>query len=824
MNTLGQGLPGSSSPFEFKRTRVWLVIATGLVALSGSTLFAQQFTDVSVAAGLHRVPTRSWGNPMWGDFNNDGLIDLFVPNHEAPGNIEGGGVYPYIYINNGDGTFTDVIATSGIMTHAPDTAAWQGISIGDYNGDGNLDIFISEPPFQSGGMAPTYNLLFKGNGDGTWTYVSQDPGIGILLARDYGECSFFVDYDNDGLLDIFVKNIPNAVGETAANVLYHNNGDGTFTSVPGAGGLADAEHTVTEGSIVSFADYDNDGYMDVVMGGNGASEALYHNNGDGTFTDVTDVAGLAVGVNTQGLAWGDYNNDGLLDLYISRGTTSGNGALGNTLYRNNGDGTFTDVTNQARVNDGTNTWAAVWGDYDNDGFLDLFVARPGTSAFGPGNANILYHNNGDGTFTDMAAQEGVALEDGQITSAHKLAAWGDYNNDGFLDLVVKDGIGPTLQTGDSFMGLHYLFKNNGATTLSSNHFIKLNLQGVQSNRFGIGARVTVTYPTGIPTGIAFRENNGGGGGEWASQGGGPLHFGIGTAETATVRITWPSGLVDLLPSVAANTTMTVIEGSSPPPVVSQNISTRLQVQTGDNVGIAGFIITGTAQKKVLIRGLGPSLAASGIQDFLADPTLELHKPFGVVLTNNNWKDSQESEIAATGLAPSNDSEAAITATLIPGSYTAILSGVNNTTGIGLIEVYDLDQGDTSQLANVSTRGFVGTGEDVMIGGVIIGPTGAPNATVVVRAIGPSLAAVGVAGSLADPELELHDVNGALIASDDNWQDDPSQAALLQAANLAPSDPRESAIYESLPTGSYTAIVFGKGGTSGVGLVEVYNLQ
>jgi hypothetical protein len=139
----------------------------------------------------------------------------------------------------------------------------------------------------------------------------------------------------------------------------------------------------------------------------------------------------------------------------------------------------------------------------------------------------------------------------------------------------------------------------------------------------------------------------------------------------------------------------------------------------------------------------------------------LHKPFGVVLTNNNWKDSQESEIAATGLAPSNDSEAAITATLIPGSYTAILSGVNNTTGIGLIEVYDLDQGDTSQLANVSTRGFVGTGEGVMIGGVIIGPMGALNATVVVRAIGPSLAAVGVAGSLADPVL--HDVNGALIA-------------------------------------------------------------
>jgi hypothetical protein len=183
----------------------------------------------------------------------------------------------------------------------------------------------------------------------------------ILTARDYGECSFFVDYDNDGLIDIFVKNIPNVVGEAAANVLYHNNGDGTFTSVPGAGGLADAEHGINDGSIVSFADYDNDGYMDVVMGGNGSTDALYHNNGDGTFTEVTTAAGFTPRANTQGFAWGDYNNDGLLDLYISRGKASGKGVLNNTLYRNNGDGTFTDMTSQARVDDGTNTWAAVWG-------------------------------------------------------------------------------------------------------------------------------------------------------------------------------------------------------------------------------------------------------------------------------------------------------------------------------------------------------------------------------------------------------------------------------------------------------------------------------
>src|SRR5439155_4287039 len=214
-----------------------------------------------------------------------------------------------------------------------------------------------------------------------------------------------------------------------------------------------------------------------------------------------------------------------------------------------------DVTQAAGLADNTNTWAAIWGDYDNDGFLDLFVARPGTTALGVGNANLLYHNNGDGTFTDRAAAEGVALQDNLTTSAHKVAAWGDYNNDGFLDLVLKDGTGPTKITREAAKGFHYLFKNNG----NSNHFIKVNLLGVQSNRNGIGARVTARY-TG---GIAFRENNGGGGGEYASQGSGPLHFGIGSVGTATVTVVWPSGTVDTLRRVPANSTITVVEGSAP---------------------------------------------------------------------------------------------------------------------------------------------------------------------------------------------------------------------------------------------------------------------
>ena len=258
-----------------------------------------------------------------------------------------------------------------------------------------------------------------------------------------------------------------------------------------------------------------------------------------------------------GLAWGDYDNDGFLDLYVSRGDPRGKGELNNTLYHNNGDGTFKDITVAAGVNDNTNTWTAIWGDYDNDGFLDLFVARPGTVAEGPGNANILYHNNGNGTFTDRAAAEGVAMQDDQKSSGHKLAAWGDYNNDGFLDLVIQDGVAPTKYTGnDGATGFHYLFKNNG----NSNHFLKINLTGVQSNRNGIGAHVTVTYAGGK----AFRENNGGGGGDYASQGAEPLHFGIGQATTASVQVKWPSGVVDNLSQVAANSTITIVEGSTLP--------------------------------------------------------------------------------------------------------------------------------------------------------------------------------------------------------------------------------------------------------------------
>jgi uncharacterized repeat protein (TIGR03803 family) len=251
-----------------------------------------------------------------------------------------------------------------------------------------------------------------------------------------------------------------------------------------------------------------------------------------------------------------------------------------------------------------------------------------------------------------------------------------------------------------------------------------------------------------------------------------------------------------------------------------NISTRLDAQTGDNVLIGGFIISGTQPKEVIVRAIGPALGGFGVSGALADPVLELHEPDGTVITNDNWKDTQEAAITATNLAPSDELESAIVATLDPGAYTAILTGKDNTTGVALVEAYDLDQTVDSQLANISTRGLVQTGDSVMIGGFILGG-GVGNANVLVRALGPSLTPLGVAGALVDPTLELHDENGAVIRSDDNWKD--AQQSEIEATSLQPGNDLESAIFETLAPGAYTAIVTGKNGLTGVALVEVYRL-
>jgi uncharacterized protein GlcG (DUF336 family) len=253
-----------------------------------------------------------------------------------------------------------------------------------------------------------------------------------------------------------------------------------------------------------------------------------------------------------------------------------------------------------------------------------------------------------------------------------------------------------------------------------------------------------------------------------------------------------------------------------------NISTRVSAGTGDNRLIGGFIISGTASKKVIVRAMGPSLGASGVNSTLADPTLELHDATGAIIaTNDNWADTQQTEVAASAIPPPNELESAIVRTLAPGAYTALVDGKNGGTGTALVEVYDLSPSSNSTLGNISTRGAVGPQSDVMIGGFIIsGTTGTTR--VLVRTVAPSLISAGVTDAMPDPTLELRDGNGALIAANDNWREGPESD--IQESKLAPTNDLESAIITTLPSGPYTAVIHEKNGQSGIGLFEVYNLQ
>jgi hypothetical protein len=255
------------------------------------------------------------------------------------------------------------------------------------------------------------------------------------------------------------------------------------------------------------------------------------------------------------------------------------------------------------------------------------------------------------------------------------------------------------------------------------------------------------------------------------------------------------------------------------PTTLGNISTRLRVQTGDNVLIGGFIITGTEPKTVIVRGIGPSLTVPAV---LTDPIIEVYGSSGQLLaTNDNWRDDpSRQQVIDSGLAPANDLESALWGILNPGAYTVVVRGRNDATGVGLFEVYDLARTVDARLANISTRGLVETSDNVMIGGTIV--VGNIPAKVLLRAIGPSLANFGVPNPLLDPTLELCDGNGALIAANDNWRTD--QETEIVATGLPPSNNREAAILRDLLPGSYTAIVRGFNTTTGVAVVEAYNLN
>jgi hypothetical protein len=452
----------------------------------------------------------------WGDYDNDGYIDLVVGN--------GWGGNNFLYRNNRDGTFARI--TTGPI--AEDVADTGGVGWADYDNDGDLDLFVSNF------SAPIKDRLYRNDGNGNFTSITTGPlvndaGVGTGVA--------WGDYDRDGWLDLHVSNV-----DQQNNFLYRNLGNGSFAQI-------------TSGPVVmsgggsqacTWTDYDNDGDLDLFVANfntanpgrlhPGQNDFLFRNDGAGNFTRITQGPLVTDGAKGSTPAWGDYDNDGDLDLFVTN-TFDEN----DRLYENLGNGTFRLVADSVVANDGASNSGAAWADYDNDGWLDLFVCGV------LGNPNRLYRNNGDGTFTQVT--DGDIAAEGGISSA---CAWGDYDNDGFLDLFVANAGEDGNQPGENN---NYLYHNTG----NSNSWFVVKLIGGISNRSAIGAKVRLRATIGGRTIWQMREISGGSG----SQNDMRAHFGLGESYAYSLRVEWPSGEVTekTFEDRTTNRIMTVIEPS-----------------------------------------------------------------------------------------------------------------------------------------------------------------------------------------------------------------------------------------------------------------------
>jgi phosphodiesterase/alkaline phosphatase D-like protein len=443
------------------------------------------FLEVGAAAGV--ADTDQGEGVAWGDYDNDGDQDIYVVNYGSANRL---------HRNNGNGTFTEVGASAGVA----DAGDGNGAAWGDYDNDGDLDLYLA-----NNGT----NRLFRNDGS---TGFSEVGAAAHVDDAGYGQGVSWVDYDRDGRLDLYVVN------HGSANRLYHNEG-GVFTEVGGAAGVADAGL----GYEGVWGDYDNDGDSDLYLTNNGTNRL--HRNDGGTFAEVGSSAGVAYAGHSTGAAWGDYDNDGKLDLLVS---DFGNGTK--LLYHNDGNASFSNLAGSAGVNAGGSGYGVAWGDYDNDGNLDLYLVNFGT-------ANRLHRNNGNGGFTEIGAAAGVADAGNGVG-----AAWADYDNDGDLDLYLVN------QSPDR------LYRNSG----NANRWLQVKLIGVTSNKSGVGAKVTANAG-----GVSQRRDVEGGAG-FLSQGSLPVEFGFGGATTvAQLTVTWPSGAVKSLGNVATNQILTLNDVLTP---------------------------------------------------------------------------------------------------------------------------------------------------------------------------------------------------------------------------------------------------------------------
>ena len=479
--------------------------------------------DIVAATG------EAWGC-SWGDYDNDGFIDLYVTN--SRGNS--------LFRNNGDGTFTR-ITSSPVVTNP---TGGSGAAWGDYDNDGDLDLI-------SGGFAGSLNAVYRNDGDGVFTRLGVDDAGVLVSSGGSANAVSLADYDNDGWLDVFAAN-----HNFGNDELFRGSASGLFTRVTGTPLSQDGATSL----MGVWADYDNDGDLDLMVTTHGDSPShrvfLYRNDGDAGFTTLTthetgDVFSIFGGA---GCAWGDYDNDGDLDVFIAPHRGHDDSLTDHILARNNGDGTFTRMTTDhvGPIAAGTTSMACAWADYDNDGYLDLFVSNNGGHPGKPrGSGNRLYHNNGDGTFT--------AITTGSIVNEPAWswgAAWGDYDNDGFMDLFVANG-GTQQQE-------NFIYRNGG----NANHWLKLRLAGTSSNRSAIGAKVRVRATIRGQSVWQMREISGGD--SFMSQQDMRPNFGLGDAAVAeTVRIEWPSGIVQELEDVAADQILEVTEPARLAALVAQ---------------------------------------------------------------------------------------------------------------------------------------------------------------------------------------------------------------------------------------------------------------
>jgi glucose/arabinose dehydrogenase len=489
---------------------------------------------------------------------------------------------------------------------------------------------------------------------------------------------------------------------------------------------------------------------------------------------ILDLDNLSSATNHNGGAI-HFGPDG--KLYIGVGE-NGNGANSQTLsnllgkiLRINSDGTI--PADNPFYNSATGNNRAIWA---------LGLRNPFTFAFQPGTTRLFINDVGQSTWEEI--NDGIAGSNygWPITE-------GPTSNPAFRSPIYYYGHGTSDTTGCAIVG--GAFYNPPVPQFPSSYTGKYFFADLCSGWIRVFDPAAGTA-TGFATGISNPVD---------------LHVG-------------PDGALYYLAQGSGGQVFRI----SALPAQALNISGRARVETGQAIVINGFIVTGTAPKRVGVRALGPSLANFGISGPLADPVIRLNRGDGsLVMANDNWKSTQQAEITSAGLAPADDREAALITTLAAGNYSAVVSGKNGGTGVALAEVYDLDQSADSRLANISTRAQVGTGSNVLIGGFITGSKiGATR--VAVRALGPSLQQFGIANPLPDPRLELRDANGALLASNDNWQSDASQAALITGYGLAPPNTLESAIAISLAPGAYTAIVSGKNNQTGIGLIEIYDEQ